>query len=146
MKEKIIFPIIKFDRFSFEIIPCLDILTKTTSAGLRNRLFENIVIVDSNGFTYFVKNATKVKGLGRFFGYNIFLNQTILVDLNFEPNIEKIQLNDLKKKMVKNVHKEKAFWASGGNFDKIIELINHSESINALISDLGEVVNKVYHA
>lgn len=39
MKAKIIFPVVKFDHFSFEIIPRLDFLTKTTSAGFKKPAF-----------------------------------------------------------------------------------------------------------
>ncbi len=138
------FPVIVFDNFSFRIIEHIEELSKTTSAGLKNGLYDSIKIVDSKGDLFHVSGAKKIKGIGPLWGYNIFFNQNILVDLNFTPQISSSSLQDVKKNIIKKLNKEKYFWESGGNFNEIIEIIDMSDSIKTLIVRLSEVVNRNY--
>ncbi|MNL64858.1 hypothetical protein D3C87_1891180 [compost metagenome] len=77
-------------------------------------------------------------------GYNIFLNQNILVELNFVQKVNHVALSDVKKEILKWLNKEKLFWKSGGNFKEIAEIIYESESIKTMIIHLDEVLNKIY--
>jgi len=81
MVEKIMFPAIVFDNFSFRIIEHIEELSKTTSAGLKNGLYDSIKIVDSKGDLYHVSGAKKIKGIGPLWGYNIFLIRIFLLIL-----------------------------------------------------------------
>jgi hypothetical protein len=62
-----------------------DKLTTTTAAGLKNGYFRDLLLVDSGGRAIRLTDARKLRGIGPFFGYNIFMNQRIKVEL--EPVI-----------------------------------------------------------
>ena len=62
-------------------MPTVDALTTCTKVALKNGYFDDLLIVDANGVGYQVKGARKLHGVGPFFGYNIFLNQRIKVEL-----------------------------------------------------------------
>ncbi|WP_426291858.1 hypothetical protein ACN9ML_17460 [Dyadobacter endophyticus] len=144
MIDKIEFPAVVFDNFSFRIVNNREGLVITTKAGLKNGLYDKITIVDSNGSSFEVTGAKKIKGVGPMWGYNIFLNQNILVELNFVQKVNYVALSDVKKEILKWLNKEKLFWKSGGNFKEIAEIIYESESIKTMIIHLDEVLNKIY--
>lgn len=140
MTDKIRFPAITFDRFAFNVVQDLDNLTRTTSAGLANGLFNNLQIVDSVGILYFVTAATKLKGIGPFWGYNIFLNQNIRLNLVLSTETKELTLPDLQRKVIAAINKERDFWSSGGNIGEVRKLVYDATSIADLIQKLGTVV------
>lgn len=56
-------------------------LDECTKVALKNGIFEGLLLVDASGRTMAVQSARKLRGVGPFWGYNIFLNQRIKVDL-----------------------------------------------------------------
>ena len=58
--------------------------------------YKGLKIVDVDGNVYKINSAKKIKGVGLFWGYNVFLNQKIKVELSFSDKFEKISLEDLK--------------------------------------------------
>ena len=138
------FPIIYFNKHSFFIVDDIDKLTITTKAGLRNKIFDDLMIVDSSGKCYKVSKVEKLHGIGFLWGYNIFLNQRIKVKLNFSENVSEIALQDLKALIMKFFNKDKYFWESGGNLKQLKEIVDKSESISMLIKNLSKVINKEY--
>ena len=141
MIQKINFPVITFDRFAFNIVHDSDQLTRTTSAGLANALFKDLQIVDSSGNLYLVKSAAKVKGIGPFWGYNIFLNQNIRIKLVLSTETQELTLPDVKNKVITATNKERNFWSSGGNINQLRKLVVDSPSIADLIQNLGTIIN-----
>ncbi|MBO9617218.1 MAG: hypothetical protein J7619_31320 [Dyadobacter sp.] len=139
--DKVRFPVITFDRFAFNVVPDLDKLTRTTSAGLANGLFKNLQIIDSDGTLYFVTAATKVKGIGPFWGYTIFLNQNIRLNLVLSTETRELKLPEMKAKVISAINKKRDFWSSGGNVSKIRSLVNDAASIEDLIQKLDTVVH-----
>jgi hypothetical protein len=138
------FPIIYFNRFTFYIEHSADNLTITTKAGLKNRLFENLTIIDSNSKLFQVKSARKLHGIGPLWGYNIFLNQKIKIELSFSPTVKEVSLSDLKSMILKSFAREKHFWESRDDFNELIELVKGSDTIQSLIAKLGDSINAEY--
>jgi len=140
------FPIIYFNRFTFYVEPSADNLIVTTTAGLKNRLFENLTIVDSNGKLYRVNDAKKLHGIGPLWGYNIFLNQKIKIELDFSPDVKDVSLLELKDMILKSFAKEKHFWESRDDFNDLIKLVKGADAIPLLIIKLGDSINVEYKA
>lgn len=138
------FPIICFNKYTFNIINSLDQLTLTTKAGLKNGLFENLIIIDSNGLKYRVKEAKKLYGVGPLWGYNIFLNQKIKVTLDFQSEVKSVTIQELMKLIISNFNKDKHFWESRDDFDELKRMVECADSIPSLIARLGEILNTEY--
>ena len=67
------FPVITFSYSNvIEFIIDMVHLTSCNKRGLKNGYYKNLKIVDSNGNLFIVNNATKVRNIGHFWGYDIF--------------------------------------------------------------------------
>lgn len=109
-----------------------DILICTKTA-LKNGFYRKMSIVDSAGVQYSIKDAKKIKGFGMFFGYNIFLNQRIEVELVFDKQeYVKINLERLKEKVTERLQKGD-FWDVGDNLKNVLKKIRSEHSIKDLI-------------
>lgn len=51
--------------------------------------YKNLEIIDIEGNLYKVVDAYKIKNKGVFWGYNLFLNKKIIVELDLEKHISK---------------------------------------------------------
>ena len=142
--DSINFPVICFNKYSFYIVENLDKLTTSTKAGLKNKLYTDLTIIDSSGIHHKVKNAEKLFGLGFLWGYNVFLNQKIKVKLNFSESVSNISLQEVKKMIIQYFQKDIFFWKSRGNFQQIKERVESAESISELINNLGKIINIEY--
>jgi len=110
-------------------------LLKCTKTALKNGFFSRALIVDSQGKTVRVAEARKVAGIGRFWGYNIFLNQNIEVELILEGGFTTMSAGELRKEMNKatNIENESIpGWAK----------IDGTESV----SDLIQIIAQAYEA
>ncbi|MCA6516134.1 MAG: hypothetical protein IM577_11140 [Chitinophagaceae bacterium] len=142
--ESINFPVIYFNKFSFYIVDNIDKLTTTTKAGLKNKLYDDLIIVDCSGKCFKVKDAEKMFGIGFLWGYNVFFNQKIKIKLNFSEDVTNFSLQELKKVLLKILQKDKYFWESGGNLKQMEAIVENAESITILIKSLSEVINFEY--
>ncbi len=59
-----------------------------------------MLIVEASGKAYKVTSAKKLHGVGPFWGYNIFLNQKIKVELLFEGKPFQITADEVKKRVL----------------------------------------------
>jgi len=95
-----------------------DALTTTTAAALRGGLFDNLKIVDSSGAEHLVRSARKLHGVGRFWGYNLFLNQRIRVALDVLPTARTYTVDELRK-LVMGDFKTWHGWSSRADFKQL---------------------------
>jgi hypothetical protein len=127
------FPVICFGpNFCLRIRQDWDSLTITTRAGLKNGLFDHLLIVDSQGCVLSVKNAKKLYGVGRFWGYNIFLNQRIKVELITEDKTIQISVEEVKKYVFKSFANWHG-WASRGDFGELKKSVANAKTITEII-------------
>ena len=119
-------------------------LTSCSKQALKNGYYKNLKIVDSNGNLFVVNNATKIKNIGPFWGYNIFLGQRIQVELEFNNDIKILTLNELKRMVSGTFKKGRDFWDSGGNYFQLQKIVYSAESIPSLIHKIGEILNAEY--
>lgn len=122
------FPVLCFSGSLVYAMPTPDVLTTCTKVALRNGYFDNLLIVDANGIGYWVKGARKLHGVGRFFGYNIFLNQRIKVDLLTDGTPIPVSLDEVKRRVLQSF-KDWHGWESTGEVEELREKVTTAQSI-----------------
>lgn len=108
-----------------------------SKTALKSGYFSGLLVVDSGGQARTVKTASKLRGVGALWGYNLFLNQKITVAVAFEPG--ELQLDSRKlKDMVQNVLRGSQTWSSSSDnlqIAKAIEAANTAVEIIEIIVD-----------
>ena len=136
------YPVLLFDKYSFNVYLNEDELTQTTSAGLKSGLFTNVKLIDSTGKAWKVVRGKKVRGVGLFRGYNIFFNQKIRIELELKNTKSELSLDSIKQEVIKNLKKDRHFWESGGSFELIVSIVENQKTIKGLFKFLYELWNK----
>ena len=67
-----------------------------TRLMLKHGYYDGLRIVDSTGMEYAVKSATRLRGYGRFGGWNLFLNPRSSVRLDVEPTGKTFTADELR--------------------------------------------------
>lgn len=137
MMHNVTYPVLCFWKNFIRIEPDERSLTTTTKAGLKNGMFIGLTIIDSDGNGFVVRNAIKICGIGFFWGYNIFLNQKIKVELLIEKELQQIPLEEVKAK-VNNSFSKWHGWKTGDNLKELKEKISKASSIKSMIDILTE--------
>lgn len=131
------FPIICFDRDSLRVRKDWDSLVTTTTAGVKNRMFDNILIVDANGTAVRVKSARKLHGVGPFWGYNIFLNRRIRVELVFDGEPFPMSVDDVRRLVLDSFRKWHG-WRTRGDFKELKASVQNAQSVGEIIRLVSE--------
>jgi hypothetical protein len=91
--------------FSQGVVLCRDTpeeLTEANRLGLKRGWFDDLLIVGVNLVAVRVKGATKLHGVGRFGGWNVFGEQKIRVSLSFASPPEPIALDEVKQHVLRS--------------------------------------------
>jgi hypothetical protein len=135
-KPMLEFPIIAFSKNSFHIARNENEILICTKIALKNNFYKEMNIVDCTGASYNILNAKKIKGIGLFWGYNIFLNQKIKVELIYKDDCSNLNIELFKSKVLNYIKKER--WDSSDNFEDIklkINQLNNFKQIIIILSD-----------
>lgn len=119
-------------------------LVTCSSVSLRNGFYEGMTLIDSEGKVYEIISAEKIKGKGFFWGYNIFLNQKILVKLNYSHHVTTITLEELKESVIKNFKKDVFFWNADGELSSRIRNVNIGQNHKTILESLTNYFYKGY--
>jgi len=106
-------------------------LVTTTKAGLKNGMFDRLVVVDCKGNKFQIDSARKIRGVGLFWGYDLFLSQKIKVEL-LGVESGSITLEDLKGE----IHRRFRAWGGWETRDDLGDLklrIDHAKDFLDLI-------------
>lgn len=91
-----------------------------------------MLVLEESGKAYKVKGAKKLHSVGPFWGYNIFLNQMIKVELLFEGNPFQITVDEVKKRVLLSF-KRRHGWSTRGDFEELRERVKNAKSILEII-------------
>jgi len=130
------FPVLLFHPEYGMVVKDWDTLTTTTKVALTNKVFDNLLIVDSSGKAFRVNGARKLHGIGPFGGFNIFLNQKIRVEPNFAGEPSQMSLEALKKRVFQSFE-EWHGWSSAINFEEMKERVRTATSIKEIFNALS---------
>jgi hypothetical protein len=127
------FPVLCFNQDIILVHHTYDEVTTASKAGLKGGWYDGLLIVSANSVAIRVKGATKLYGDGRFWGYNVFLNQRIHVGLEFdEPSFE-ISLGAVKSEVHRSLTKEYDLWSSGESVPRLRSQVNQAQSVVEII-------------
>ena len=106
---------------------------KLTSEELLSKLdYRNIELIDSSGHKYRIKKAFKVKYLA-LWGFNPLLKgRQILIDFDYDPDVEQVSLSDFKKNVINRVDKTKHIWQSGWEISELKGAVADSTSFEEI--------------
>ena len=114
-------------------------LTTYTARGLRRGHFNDLRLVDSSPKWFRVRSARKVRGVGRWGGYNIFFNQWIRVALDIEDEHREAKLEEVKGIVVADFDAWDG-WRARGDFDVLLRRVNAARTVPQLLEILARMV------
>lgn len=126
------FPVLRFSQNLVGVQRAEDELTTCTKVALKKGFFNEMLVLEESGKAYKVKGAKKLHGVGPFWGYNIFLNQMIKVELLFEGNPFQITVDEVKKRVLLSF-KRRHGWSTRGDFEELRERVKNAKSILEII-------------
>ncbi len=126
------FPVVCFWRHLFRIETTAETFTTTTKAGIKNRMFDNVLVIGSNGQAVRVKSARKLHGVGPFWGYNIFLNQRIKVELTFDGEPFQMSVDDVRKRVLASF-KQWHGWQTRDDFAELKAAVEKASTVAEII-------------
>ncbi len=129
--DAIKFPVLCFAHNIVRVKQNADDLTTCTKVALRNKFFDNMLLVEMGGKGYKVKKAKKLCGVGPFWGYNIFLNQKIKVGLLFEDEPFQVSLDEVKARIFQSFKKRHG-WSTRDDFEELKDRVKNAGSISEI--------------
>ena len=110
-------------------------LTTCSKLALRKGYFDGLAIYDSAGMKHQVEKATKLHGVGPFWGYDIFLDQRIMVRLLFRDGCKRVSTNDVRQVALRFLRK----WGpSRGDYEELCRSVQEAGSISEILRLLAD--------
>ena len=113
------FPVNCFSQSYILIYQTQDELTTCGVKELKDGLYKNMIIVDSNENGYKLKDSSRIKYVGPFWGFRLFYSRQITVELIFESGPFHVSLEKLKELICDAIDKGPEFWSSAGDIDEL---------------------------
>jgi hypothetical protein len=133
----ITFPVICFYRHLLRIRRDWETLVTTTTAGIKNGMFDNMLVVDASGKAIRVKSARKLHGVGLFWGFNPMVGQRIKVELIFDGEPFAMTVEDVRN-LVLGLFKKCNGWQTRGDFAELKASVEKAQTIAELIRLLAD--------
>ncbi len=122
------FPVLCDFRGELFTVASWESLTTTTAAALRGGLFQNLRLVDSLGKEYLVNGARKVRGVGPFWGFNVFLNQRIEVALDLEETGAVLAADEVRRWVLRDMGKWPG-WETREDFQQLRDAVGAARTV-----------------
>jgi hypothetical protein len=131
MVEKIQFPALLIKGRTVEWCTSLENLRTCTKGALKNKWFEDLLIIDAGGNEYKLAGATFVRNTGRRLFRGIFAPKLIEVTLVFRGKPRQATLGEVKNYIIRAIQSDRAFWDAGGEEEigDLLDSINRAASI-----------------
>lgn len=134
MTQKLKFPVFAFqknDKMIYVFLNNRDLKTTSTSI-LKEKGYNDITLIDSNGNIFKIKKAFKVKYIG-LLGFSLLKKgRQILVDFEFDSEIKTVSLSEFKKDIIERIKKKKDYWEASGDIEELIDTINNCTSFESI--------------
>jgi len=132
----VVFPTVSFSKGVALVSRRSTDLATCRMAGLRRGWFNDLQLVDSSGKGWQVDGARKLHGVGPLWGYNIFLNQQIKIDLLSSKGPFAVSVDDLRERVLRSFRTWHG-WEEDGTYDALKADIGRAHSVSEIISLLG---------
>lgn len=134
------YPALCFSQGLVEVASTSNDLVTCTKVALKNGYFNDLLVIDSEGWSHRVRRAEKVRGVGRFWGYNVFLNQRIQVRLYADDEIVQLSVDQTRDNALKSARSWQ-HWEASGDLDelrrRIVRAVSHREIAMIVSSHLA---------
>ncbi|NQZ78475.1 MAG: hypothetical protein HRT61_20545 [Ekhidna sp.] len=114
-----------------------------TKRMLKKEYFDRLKVIDSNGQLYIVEKTQKTGYSGKFWGFDIFLDQKFKIDL-FAEEPSNVSFEGLKELILKVYEKREDFWDSDGELGSRKSFMENAKSCKEIISKFTEEYYKQY--
>lgn len=111
-------------------------VTTCTTAAIKNGWHREMLLVDTEGNARVVCGAEVLHGIGRFGGFNLFLNRRVRVRLQFRGGAFHLPLAELKRRVLDSF-REWEGWSTRGDFVQLQERANAAQSVSDVIKLLS---------
>ena len=125
---------------TFEFIRDSDLLSVTNKLGLQKGVVLGNFIIDSSGGMFKTIGAKKKGNYNPFWKFEFF-NPLIYIELEVEKVRDEFDLDDLKKRILKIVKRDKDEWENYGDVKHISKSIEEVKTHRELISLIGKYVH-----
>lgn len=140
MIEYMTFPVLRFSGgMVFPALTQSELLT-CTKVALKKGFFHGLEVIDSSGKLFTIRSARKLCGVGPFWGFNIFLNQRIRVELDFKSGPKQLTIEEVRSKIIKVLNGPQE-WNSRGDYTELITFIEEATSVSEMVSILANAFN-----
>jgi hypothetical protein len=130
--DALAFPVLCFNDALVIVMGTREELTTATKAGLASGWFDDLRIVGSNDVAVTIKTARKLRGVGPFGGYNIFLNQRIQVELEPAGTPEPIDVSEVRERTLRSLEQWHG-WQSRGDYEELRAGVEQARSVGEII-------------
>lgn len=106
---------------------------KSTSEELLKKIdYTNLELIDRLGHKYKINKAFKVKYLG-LWGFNPLLKgRQILIDFEYDPEMQSVSLDDFKEEIIKRLEKKKRFWETSWDVEELKQKVFDSPTFSGI--------------
>ena len=125
------YPVLEFSKGMIFAARSVEELEQCTKPALRSGFFKDLLLIDSGGRSLKIAGARKLRGVGPFFGFNIFLNQKIQVALTTSGPERIVGVEEVRQ-LVLSAIRGKQEWSSMENSDELVAIVRRAQSISEI--------------
>ncbi len=106
-------------------------LTTCSKTALRSGYFRKLQIIDADASNFLVRDAREVVGVGffqSFWGYNIFFNRRMRVQLEFEEFSSHLEMTEVVTKTLDALRGSQG-WRSREDFTQLNDSIKNAQTV-----------------
>jgi hypothetical protein len=138
--ELLHYPVLEFSKGMVFPARSVEELEQCSSPALRSGFFNNLMLIDSDGKTLKIVGARKLRSVGPFFGFNIFMNQRIKVALTASGPEQGSGIEDVRR-LVLGAIRGRQGWTSMEDIDELAVIVERASSV----SEIAAAVTAAYY-
>lgn len=137
MEADIAFPVLNFSygEKHIEVVENSDNLETCSSVAMKKGYFEKLLIVDSKGKLFSVKDVKKRSYAGPFWGFSLLYNRKLKVKLDLAEPVQ-LTLDDFKDRVCNVIDSDANFWSANADPKDIKADIRKAKTFKEVIQRL----------
>lgn len=129
------FPVLCFWRKYIEKQKSFETLTLTSSIGVKNGRYKEMLIVDGHGTSFRIKDARKLHGVGWFWGFHPFYGQRIRVEFIIESGPTLMSVEEVRELVFRSFRRYSG-WNTMYDHKEQREKVKNATAVGEIISAL----------
>lgn len=132
------FPALCFNEKIVQLVSSAAVITLCTRAALKAGWYHGLIVVGSNGTAVRIKSARKLHGVGFLWGFNVFLNQRIRVEIEADGEPFTISFEELRR-MIRGCIHSWHLWSARPDFPEFRARLLGATTIREILQTLSPV-------